>query len=90
MPPKPHPYYHQNNKPLLSQHQPAKPQPVYIQPTPTVYFDITQAPPKPAVQLLPLSVSDVPAATRQFIDARPKLQDRLARHRQPPTADTTG
>lgn len=78
----PHPYYQKNNNVQLMMQQP------YIQPTPAVFFD---RPAGAAVPLLPLTAAaaaaaaaaNVPPATRQFLESRPKLQDRLARHRQP-------
>lgn len=86
--PQPHPYYQKKNNAqqlmMIQQHkQQQSPLPAYLQPTPTVFFDRTGV----AVPLLPLTAADaaanVPPATRQFLESRPKLQDRLARHRQP-------
>lgn len=97
----PHPYYQQNNAaptrqlpaPLLplhhhNQHHHAAPMQMAMHmPAPTPYF---QPPPVVYAPLSPLPLAaDLPPATRQFLESRPKLQDRLSRHRQPVTKEVS-
>lgn len=100
--PQPHPYYSQS-KPLLP-HQaaplPLQPAalPIYIQPTPTVYFNgVAPAAATAGIAPLPLAAAvDVQQPSSPIVrTARPNLnlQSRLQRHRQPPAAaaaETTG